>query len=212
MNLQNIIKWFLPKEDKFYTILEEQGKILQKISLVLTKLSDTNENTNHISSVIQEIEHEGDALVRQMEEQLSKTFITPIDREDLHLLSGEIDDVIDACNKTASIFVLYGLEHPTLAMKQLMNILVECSKLISETLPELRTGNYNRFYELKGAVKSFEKEADKIFRNEITKLFHLDLSFKELFIEKEILEKLENAIDVCDDIANTLVNLSVKHG
>jgi uncharacterized protein len=210
MGLQSVIKWFLPKEDKFYAILEKQGKLTHETAIALAEFGNHDNVT--VSEGVQDLEHEGDALVILLEEELAKTFVTPIDREDIHNLSIEIDDVIDFCNQAARSAVLFQVSRPTQAMVKLANILVKCTLQLSEVMPSLRKADFAEFHKFKISVKELEKEADKVYRAEISALVTDDSNFKSFFSQKEVLDKLENAVDRCEDISQLLVNLAVKHG
>lgn len=210
MGLQSVIKWFLPKEDKFYAILENQGKLTHETAIALAEFGNVNNVT--VSEDVQELEHQGDALVTLLEEELAKTFVTPIDREDIHNLSIEIDDVIDFCNQAARAAVLFQVTAPTIAMVQLAEILVECTHQLSEVMPALRKADFSEFHKFKLSVKALEKDADKVYRAEISSLVTNVTNFQVFFSQKEVLDKLENAVDRCEDISQLLVNLAVKHG
>ncbi len=208
--LDNVIRWFLPKEDKFYDLLERQGALLRKVAQVLTEFTDFD--GTKLADTIQKIEHDGDDLVTCVEMELAKTFVTPIDREDIHELSVQMDDVIDYCNLAARACVMYRLERPTEAMISQVRILAECNKQISEIIPCLRQHKYEEFFKVKASIKLLETEADRIFRDELSRLFECENDYKSLAKQKEVLKKLEAAIDCCERITKFLSTLAVKHG
>lgn len=210
MGLQSMIQWLLPKEDKFYAILEKQGNLTYETAKALSMFSSSDNVT--VSDSVQKLEHDGDALVILLEEELAKTFVTPIDREDIHNLSIELDDVIDFCNQAARAAVLFQVTVPTPAMSQLANTLVKCTEYVSQVMPALRKANFAEFHRVKGAIKELEKAADKVYRSEITRLVTSENDFRLFLSQKEVLDKLENAVDRCEDISQLLVNLAVKHG
>ncbi len=213
MGIQKIVEWFLPKQDGFFILLEEQGKILNRAAITLSGFSTPGISNEQISRDVQEIEHEGDAVVQKVEEELAATFVTPLDREDIHKLSTEIDDVIDFCNSAARVCVLYGVDKPTEPMKELVRILAECATEIHMVLPSLRAKDYSKFLDTKRNIKRLEKEADEVYRGAVGKLFHTEgLDYKTFVSQKSVLEKLESAIDRCDDIACVLANVAIKHG
>lgn len=212
MGFQNIVQWFLPKEDKFFTLLEQQSEVLLKAATTLAAFSNTDVATEQLSNSVQDIEHEGDELVQLLEQELALTFVTPIDREDIHTLSTEIDDVIDFCNSAARVCVLYDINRPTVPMTELMKVLVECTTELHAALPALRAKDYVKFLDTKRKVKRLEKEADTIYRNAVDALFHTEnLDYKIFVSQKSVLEKLESAVDRCDDIACVLATLAIKH-
>lgn len=212
MGFQSIINFFLPKEDKFYALLEKQGTLSYDAAVVLSGFSDPQQVNTDVAASIQSIEHQGDKLVLSVEEELAKSFITPIDREDIHTLSVELDDIIDFCNQAARSCVLFGVERPTPAMNNMFDILVACTKHMRDVIPALRKHDFNKFRVTKGAVKELEKQADKIYRAEVTALFAGAAPTKSFIAQKEVLDKLENAVDRCEDITQLLINLAVKHG
>lgn len=212
MGFQSIIQKLLPKEDKFFVLLEKQGVLAAKAAVTLATFARVG--NEQMASDVQDVEHEGDALVTSLEEELAKTFVTPIDREDIYKLAVEVDDVIDFCNQAARACVLFNVTAPTEAMSRLMSNLMNCTRHLSEVLPALRKHNFTEFYRVKGAVKELEKDSDRIYRAEVSRLFALDSDRLQpsFFAQKEVLDKLENAVDRCEDITLLLVNLAVKHG
>ena len=139
--------------------------------------------------------------------------ITPIDREDLQRLSAQLDDVLDLANGTARACVLYGVERPTAPMLALVDLLGKATRLLEEAMPKLRRHQYAELMEAARAVRQVEKDADAIFRDAISALFRDDaVDARRMLREKEVLEDLENAIDQCEHVGETLANLAVKHG
>lgn len=211
MKFNDIIQFLLPKEDKFFILLEQQSQVLHQAATTLATSAQSNMTSELAYQAVREIEHQGDELVDQMEKALAETFITPIDREDIHTLSTEMDDVIDFCNSAARFRVLYNVHQPTIPMFELMQIIVSCAEVIHNSMPALRTRQYHQFLEAKKIIKKLEKEADVIYRSAVSDLFNSDVSYKIFFSQKSVLEKLENAIDRCEDISCVLTNLVMKY-
>jgi predicted phosphate transport protein (TIGR00153 family) len=222
MGLQDVIRWFLPREDHFYDFLEQQAKAAHEGAKALAKFASNGSTAEEARAAVQKIEHEGDRIVHEMEEALAKTFVTPIDREDLQKLSSELDTVLDLTNGAMRACVMLGVEKPTEAMKQLIEIIVKCTRKMDEAMPKLRKHEYKEIVDVARELRKIEKEADVVYREAVSALFRLDRTsgpFREgagdariLIREKTVLEDLENAIDQCDAIADTLANLAVKHG
>jgi uncharacterized protein Yka (UPF0111/DUF47 family) len=148
-----------------------------------------------------------------MEDALARTFVTPLDREDLHRLGGQLDDIIDLTNLTARSFGLYHIDKPSKAMVDIMKYLVSATRILKEIMPRLRKHEYAELIEGCRDVRKVEKEADQVYRAEISHLFsEVHEDFRELLKQKEALDQLENAVDSCDDVADLLSNLAVKHG
>jgi predicted phosphate transport protein (TIGR00153 family) len=212
MGMQDMIRWLLPREDVFYSLLERQSELLEAAARALAEFSN-GVPAEQIRETVQTLEHEADAIVYEIEEQLAKVFVTPIDREDIQLLASSIDDIVDLINLTARTFVLFGVPSPTPPMAELMQILVKTATVLRVELPALRRHEYGKLIALGRVIKTHEKEADQVFRNAVSALFHDPaIDAKVLLRDKEVLEDLESAIDRCETVAERLKNLAVKHG
>lgn len=212
MALQDLVRWFLPKEDHFFRFLERQAETAHKGAKALAEFKP-GKPIEEVQAAVQALEHEGDKVVHELEEALQKTFVTPIDREDLQLLSSELDDVLDLTNSAARACALFGVKEPTESMQQLIAHLGRCTAELETALPLLSKHDYAGLMANSRKVRQIEKEADAIFRRSLSRLFADEkIDAKELLREKEVLENLEHAIDRCERVAHTLANLSVKHG
>ena len=148
-----------------------------------------------------------------MEEALAKTFVTPIDREDLHRLSTELDTVLDLTNGAIRACTMLGVEDATEPMQKLVKILVDCTHRIDIAMPKLRRHEYDQIVACTRELRTIEKEADTVYREAISSLFKdSNVDAKRLIREKTVLEDLENAVDQCDSIADILANLAIKNG
>lgn len=213
MNLQDLVRFLLPREDHFYDYLERQAAAASAGAKALARLHEPGVTVAAVRDAVQAHEHEGDKVVHEMEDALARTFVTPIDREDLQRLSAQLDDVLDLANGTARACVLYGVERPTAPMLALVDLLGKATRLLEEAMPKLRRHQYAELMEAARAVRQVEKDADAIFRDAISALFRDDaVDARRMLREKEVLEDLENAIDQCEHVGETLANLAVKHG
>src|SRR6187551_526322 len=127
MGLQAIVRWFLPREDHFYGFLEAQAEVAHEAALAVALFKDESVSASDVRFAVQELEHKGDKIAHEVEESIARTFVTPIDREDLQKLSQELDTVLDLMNGAARACVMLGVDRPTEAMKQLVEILVKCT-------------------------------------------------------------------------------------
>jgi uncharacterized protein len=211
MGLQDIVRFLAPKEDHFFDFLEKQADAAHRGALAMSELK--NGTAQAATDKIQEIEHEGDGLFRGLEDALAKTFVTPIDREDLHKLSDELDDILDLTNGAARAYSLYGVKKTTEPMIALIDILIRSTEILKNAMPLLRKHQYLQLTEATRATRKLEKEADAVYRKAVSDLFRDDaIDAKVLLREKAVLEDLENAIDHCTYVASTLGLLAVKHG
>jgi len=207
-----MIRWLLPRGDDFYGYLERQAAAAHRGARALGEFCD-GKPIEEVQAAVQICEHEGDKVVHELVEALQRTFVTPIDREDLQRLSSELDDVLDLTNSAARACRLFGVVTPTEPMKGLIGVLIRCAKELEETLPRLAKHDYAGLVTASRTLRQLEKEGDTIFRSALSKLFHDEsVDAKSLLREKEVLENLEHAIDRCERVAHTLTNLAVKHG
>lgn len=222
MGFQDVIRFLLPREDHFYDFLEQQAKAAHDGAKALAKFADETATAEEARASVQDFEHSGDKIVHDMEEALAKTFVTPIDREDLQKLSSELDTILDLTNAAIRACVMLGVDKPTDAMKELIHLIVKCTAKVAEIVPKLRKHEYHEIVAAARELRKMEKEADAIYREAISVLFRAETSnapFRQgasdarvLIREKTVLEDLENAIDQCDSIADTLTNLAIKNG
>jgi uncharacterized protein len=213
MGLQDLVRWFLPKEDHFYDLLERQALIGRDAADALAAFAEEGATAQNIAARVQELEHQGDSIVHDVEDALAKTFVTPIDREDIQSLSDHLDDVIDLTNYAARACVLLGVERPTEPMVQLFRILVESTHALAEALPKLRQHRYADLMVANRNLRALEKQGDRVYRDAVSQLFHApDINVRDLLREREVLDDLESAVDRCEIVGNVLATLAVKHG
>lgn len=222
MGIQDVIRFFLPKEEHFYDFLEQQAKAAHAGAMAIARFARNETSAQDAREAVQKIEHEGDKIVHEMEEALATTFVTPIDREDLQKLSAELDNVLDLTNGAIRACVMLGVSRPTDAMKRLIEYIVQCTERIDNAIPRLRKHEYSLIVATARELRTLEKEADNVYREAISELFRDESAggpFREgaqdarvLIREKTVLEDLENAIDACDSIADALANLAIKNG
>ncbi len=212
MSLQSIVRWLVPRELHFYDFLERQIATAHAGAVALARFRD-GARADEVRDAVQTLEHEADGIAHEMEDALAKTFVTPIDREDLHKLSTEIDNIIDLANGAIRAATLYGVPAPTPPMVKLIDCLVACTSLLNETMPRLRRHEYEQITEATRTLRKLEKQGDAVFRDAVSALFNDPaIDGKQLLREKQVLEDLENALDACEELGETLANLAVKHG
>jgi uncharacterized protein Yka (UPF0111/DUF47 family) len=212
MSLQGVLRWFVPKEAHFFDYVEAQAVIAHEAAMALAEFRGDGVTAETTRQKVQEVEHRGDKLVHAMEEALAKTFVTPIDREDLQRLSSELDTIADLINAGARACAWFGVDRPTPPMGALMLKLVECTEVLRDSLPALRKHEYPRLVECGRALRTREKEADTVYREAVSRLFKTETDARIILREKEVLDDLENAVDHCETVGHLLVNLAVKHG
>ena len=206
------MRWLLPKEDGFFDVIHQQAGVLVKTVAALSKLEE-GEPPASVARSVHELEHEGDRLMKAVGDQLDQTFVTPIDREDIHQIATRMDDVIDKVNLGARAFSLYGVTEVTAPMAKLLDVLRRASAELIVATEALKRTSFAELSSVAKRVKALEKEGDAAFRDGVAALF-LDpaIDAKELMRQKEVLEDLEDAVDLCEDACELLAHIAVKHG
>jgi len=213
MGFQALVRWLLPKEQHFYDFLERQASAAHEGAAAFATFSAEGVAAESVAASVQAVEHKGDAIVHELEEALAKTFVTPIDREDLQKLSSQLDDVLDLTNSAARGCVLFGVTRATPAMTALIEKLVACTVILRDALPNLRNHTYSALIDASRVLRKLEKEADAVYREAVRGLFSDEkIDARALLREKQVLDDLEKAIDRCEYVSDTLINLAVKNG
>ena len=212
MSLQRIVNFLIPREYHFFDYLEHQARVARQAVGVLGRFIEGDPDHAGIRRDVTAFEKEGDGIVDEMLVALSKTFVTPIDREDLQALSKRLDDVADYVNTAARSIGIFAVTKASPAMGKLYDTLLQACDPLNEMVPLLRKGEYSKIIEQCRKMHLIEKSGDKIFRNELSRMFHdPDVSGKEILRSREILDNLETAIDACDRVAEVMMHVAVKH-
>jgi predicted phosphate transport protein (TIGR00153 family) len=214
MSLNSIFQYFVPKDKKFFPLFEEASNNLILISAKLIEAVNTTDLTKR-QEIIKEIEvfeHEGDKITHEIFLELSKNFITPFDREDIHALASAIDDIADYIHGSANRMYLYNLTNITEPIKKLAELIHQGCKDIHKGIAELKDlKNIRNVTDSCVRINSMENQADYIFDMAVADLFKNETNAIELFKNKEVLNALETATDKCEDVANVMETIIVKH-
>ena len=214
MNIDSILKIFVPKDHSFFPLFESDAQNLVKAAELLKELLGSTEAGEHerLYKEIRDVEHIGDEITNKTYEQLNKSFITPFDREDIHELTANIDDVVDSINGIARRICLYK-------PKKMMPMYVEMAELVYEGAKEVETAihclkdpvaNKEKITRACGIVTAIEHKADEKYFTGISELFEKEEDPKELIKNNKILEMLERCIDEEEDVTDTLKSVLIK--
>lgn len=213
MGLQAAVRWLLPREDHFYDFLERQAEVAFEGSKALVAFVDRGSSAEAVSVAVQEWEHAGDKVVHDLDDALAKTFVTPIDREDIKELSTELDNVLDLVNAAIRACVLAGVAEPTEPMRALIRLVLSATEKLGQAVPKLRKHAYEDITRTTHELRRIEKEGDAVYRKALAALLTGEgVDAKQVIREKLVLDDLEAALDQCDAAAETLGRLAVKHG
>jgi predicted phosphate transport protein (TIGR00153 family) len=200
-----------PKEIDFFEIFDQAAQNLINAADALVQLFEHFDDLEHRVKKIHDFEHEGDLLTHEVMRRLNKTFLTPIDREDIHALASRIDDVLDLIWAAADRFLLYQVKEKTDNVDELAILLSDHAKAIHRAIKELKNKRYSFVHDMCIEINRLENAADRIFREAMGRLFEKEKDPIEVIKWKEILEHMENATDQCEDVANILEGIVLKH-
>ena len=203
----------LPKENVFFELFEQAAKNVHEGALALEALLEDFRDVAEKARKVKDIEHAGDKITHTTIEKLNKTFITPLEREDIHELICRLDDILDLIDTAVNRMVLYKIDKPTEDAKALAKVLVHATKIIMELVPQLR--NLKRTDSLIQqciAVHTQENEGDRIEQHALASLFENNHDALTIIKWKDIYEDLEEATDRCEDVANVIEGIVLKNG
>lgn len=202
----------LPKTEDFYNLFEQLATNAQKGASLLKELVSNFSNVEEKVKTIGDIEHQGDKITHYTIEKLNKTFFTELEREDIHSLICELDDILDLVDSSARKMILYKIEPPTQEIINLVDILNCSVDKVVKAIKCLR--NLNKPKEILQHcidINTLENEGDQLMRATIAKLFEETKDPIYIIKYKEIYETLESAIDRCEDVANILEGIVLKY-
>ncbi|MHB1161167.1 MAG: DUF47 domain-containing protein [Chloroflexota bacterium] len=161
---------------------------------------------------LESLEHEGDRITHDLFAELNKTFVTPLDREDIHALAAAMDTVLDQMDAAADTMVLYGVEQPTDQAKLLADIIVDSAEQVYQAIAVLRSRrNIREMLVHCVEINRLENEADEVRRQVLAALFREESDVIKIIKWKEIYELLEKATDGCEDVADVLQTIVLKN-
>jgi len=202
----------MPKEPKFFDLFEKGADNVATAATELHILFHDYTNVAQKVGRLTELEHKGDYITHQIVEQLHRTFVTPLDREDIGLLTQGLDDVMDFMEDAAVAMLLYRIKQPTKRARQLADILVDVTDELVKAIPHMRKrSEMSQILQHCVEINRLENEADSIVRFALAELFD-DIPLEDVIKWREIYEHLENAVDKAEDVANVLEGVVLKHG
>jgi predicted phosphate transport protein (TIGR00153 family) len=203
---------FVPKEQKFSELFEESAQNIVKAAQALKEMLDTWQFIDSRVAEITELEHRGDTITHQVISLLHRTFVTPFDREDIALLAHTMDDIIDFIHAASDAMFIYKIERPTERSKELADIIVQGATEVEMAVHGLRRRSELRnIVERCVEINRLENMADRIYRAAMAELFDNTMDITQLIKWREIYEHMEAATDRCEDVANVLEGVALKH-
>ena len=198
------------KDEKFFKIFGQMTvHILEAAELLGNMVRNPTADLAPLASKIKDLEHKGDELTHRVIDELNKTFITPIDREDIHDLSAALDDVLDLIDSTATRIVLFRIAEPIRSVPEMCAVLLSQTMEIGAAVSNLQDNDHvvERCIE----INRLENDADRLFQSAIAALFEEVKDPIDVIKRKEIIESIEAATDKAEDVANVLESIIVKN-
>jgi hypothetical protein len=199
----------VPKEQDYFRLFSDLAANLDEAAQLLVKFMDDFGQAKSIGAAILELEHVGDKILHDIVKRLNRSFITPIDREDIYDLVATMDEVLDNIEQASDAMVLYRVKEPTQYARRQAKVIAEAAAVLHQIIDDLekRTDLMERVI----SVNSLENEGDRIVREAIAALFDDDIDAKDIIKWKDIYEVLESAIDECEHVANVIESIVLKH-
>ena len=200
----------IPREIAFFEMFQKAAHNMIEGSRLLKNMMEDFRNPVEQARRIKDIEHIGDGITHDIALKLNQTFITPLDREDIHGLASVLDDILDLVEAVADRFVVFKVAKPTETAIKLSNILYQSAVAVGAGIDQLGKphADVSQYFVL---VNSLENEADRITRDVISKLFEEEKDPIAVIKWKEIYENFEEGTDRCEDVANILERIALKH-
>ena len=204
---------FLPREQRFFFLLHQSAMNIQAVARRLQDLMANFENVESKVLEIKEMEEFGDQIIHDITHSLHRTFVTPIDREDIMALAGRLDDVIDAIDEAAQYTLEYRIEEPTEFARQLSTIIVSCADELERAVALLSTrgSKLREILPLAVELNRLENEADQVLSRAMGDLFSNGYDVVQILKWRDIYNDMEEATDRAEDAANVLEGIVIKH-
>jgi hypothetical protein len=200
----------IPREEAFFELFKKAAHNMIQGSRLLKVMMEDFRSPVEQARGIKDVEHVGDGITHDIALRLNRTFITPIDREDIHDLASALDDILDVTEAIADRFVLYKVTKPTEMAIKLADILYQASVAVGQGV-DLLGLPHPELKECSVQVNSLENEADRVSRDAISALFEKETDPIAVIKWKEIYENFEAGTDRCEDVANILERIALKH-
>jgi uncharacterized protein len=198
-----------PKDENFFTLFARQAAIVHKGCDQLHEMMERFDDLEGRAKRLKDVEHEGDLVTHELFERLNRSFITPLEREDIHDLASGLDDVLDAAEAIGSRLVLFNIPRSTPAAVQLTGILVKCGIQIEQACQNLKDLKHLKAFTIE--INRLENEADHISRSIVADLFSGKHDLLDVMRWKELYGRLEGAADKCEDVADTIEGIVLKN-
>jgi predicted phosphate transport protein (TIGR00153 family) len=203
---------FIPRQEQFFDLFQESAQNMVRAAHSLKDMVDSWEHVEGKVAEITELEHKGDTITHEIMSRLNRTFVTPFDREDIVQLAHSLDDVTDFIHAASDAMLLYKVDRPGERAKELADIIVQATEEVERVMPQLRkrivlSSVLKRCVE----INRLENLADRVYRSAIAELFEDSSDMAHIIKWREIYAHMESATDRCEDVADVLEGVAIKH-
>ena len=199
----------IPRDEQFFDLFNQLAEHLRTAAMLLDQLFTEPSRTTELVKQIKDVEHLADQLTLSISVRIDKSFITPIDREDIHLLASRLDDVIDRLDGTARRVVMLHINEVRLPAKEMAHVILRAADQIAKAVVSIKKPSEVARYAAE--IKRLEEEGDALYHEAVGALFAGTPDAIEVIRWKEIYETLEIAIDQCMGVANAVHSISIKN-
>lgn len=207
-----MLSHFMPREEKFFEQFELVSNHMVEAAKALEKLMNDMAHSEHHAATIKDIEHKCDELTHKTMDMLHKTFITPLDREDIHALISRLDDVVDIIDAVAGRVFLYDIKESNAEMKAMAETSRMACEHIAKTVVCLdKIKNPQEILNACIEINRLENDADRTLRTGMARLFREEKNAIEVIKMKEIYQLLESITDKCEDVANIIESIVIEY-
>jgi predicted phosphate transport protein (TIGR00153 family) len=215
LKIDSLIRWFLPREERFHDLFATATDNLAQTARLFAEIAHSRSlEERRVKSVeLHGLEHKGDQITRQIFEALNSTFLTPLDREDIHSIASDLDDILDYLDGVAEHLILFELADSPEALRQFADILVAMTEELARITGWMwDLGNAEKLSSGMVRISEFENQGDALHRTVIADLFRSDSRGPiEILKWKEVYQGLEDACDECKDFTHTIGNILTKN-
>ena len=200
---------FMPRDEKFFDLFEDAAHNIQEAAAALKSMAESDGDYEAWWKQIEEFEHTGDRITHDLIRKLNQTFITPLDREDIHQLASRLDDVVDLIEAVATRMALYKIDRCTPEAKRLAVLIHESAEQILLAVKNLK--DLKNILSHCVEINRLENEADSLFLNSMAELFRGEMNAVDIIKWRDIYDQLEEATDSAEQVAYVLEAIVLKH-
>jgi len=199
----------IPRDERFFDLFAEIAKRLTSSARLLSQLFAEPHRLDHYVAAIKVVEHEADNITHEVNAKLDTSFVTPLDREDIHTLATRLDNVVDLIDGTARRVAMFHVTEVREPARRLSDVLVRATECIGASVASMKVRKV--VAEKAREIKALEEEGDAIYQEAVGELFRNGTDALEVMKWKDLYDTLENALDECENVANALESISLKN-